>query len=247
MKIKFNNDILTFFYKDFKFYFQSKMIYLLLAIYVAMCGSITLYASDFFANTYPNMFQFFRFQPGILALIIPAVTMRLWADEYKQNTLEVVFSQPVSYRDIVLGKFFAAWAIIGIMLLASMPIWWLSSLIVDMENGIILVNYIVVFLVAGSLCALSFLVSSLCYNMLGAFLLGMVVCSTAISVSFKWLVDKIVPDNAILMNLVNSFNFSLQYNNLIDGQISISSIIYFFLIIGFALMLSVEAVNYKRY
>lgn len=243
---KVKNSILTFFYKDFKFYFQSKMIYLLLFIYVAMCGAITLYASDFFTNTSSNMFQFFRFQPGIFALIIPAVTMRLWADEYKQNTLEVILAQPISYKDIVLGKFFAAWAVVGVMLLASMPFWWTVAVLVDVDNGIILANYFISFLVAGSLCGLSFLVASLCYNMLGAFLLGMVVCSTIISVSFKWIIDKLVPDNAILMNLVNAFNFSMQYNDMINGQISVSSVLYFLLIIVFALVLSVVAVFYKR-
>ena len=247
MKInKFKHDVLTFFYKDFKFYFQSKMIYLLLLIYVAMCGSITLFATDFLVNTQENMIQFFKFQPGILALIIPAVTMRLWADEYKQNTLEVILVQPVSYLCIVLGKFLAAWAIIGVMLTASMPIWWCVAGLVEIDNSIVLANYFVVLILAGSLCALSFFVASLCYNILGAFLLGLVACSMLISVSFKWLIDKLIPDNAILMKVVNSFNFSMQYNDMISGQINISSICYFVLIIVFSLSLSVAAINYKR-
>ena len=244
---KLKKDILTFFYKDLKFYFQSKMIYLLLMIYVALCASITLYTTDFFTNTYPNLVQFFKFQPGIMALIIPAVTMRLWADEYKQNTLEIIFSQPVAYRDVVLGKFLAAWAVVGILLLGSMSFWFSVSLFVETNVVEILANYFIVFLVSGSLCALSFLVASLCYNVLGAFLLGMICCSIVISVSFNWLIDKLVPNNAILMNLVNAFNFSLQYNEMINGQIVISSIVYFFLIILFALALSVFAVRYKRY
>lgn len=239
-------DILTFFYKDFKFYFQSKMIYLLSFVYVALCSAITVYASDFIVDTSPVLYQFFKFQPGVLALIIPAITMRLWADEYKQNTLEVILSQPVCYRDIVFGKFLASWLIVGVMLLTSMPLWWFVCMLVELDNTIISVNYFVVFLMSGSLCAISFLVSSLCYNMLGAFLLGMVACSTVISVSFKWMIDKLIPDNVIFMRLVNAFNFSYQYNDLINGQINISSIIYFILIIVFGLSLSIVAVNYKR-
>lgn len=245
-KIKLKKDILTFFYKDFKFYFQSKMIYLLLVIYVAMCGSITLFGGDFFANTNPNFYHFFKFQPGVMALIIPAITMRLWADEYKQNTLEVVLSQPVLYKSIVLGKFLASWAVVGVMLLASMPIWWCVSSFIDMDNRIIFVNYFMVFIMSGSLCALCFFVASLCYNMIGAFLLGCVTCSMVISVSFRWLVDKLVPDNAIFMKVVNAFNFSMQYNDIIAGQINISSILYFGLIIVFGLVLSVVALDYKR-
>ncbi len=243
---KVKRDILTFFYKDFKFYFQSKMIYLLLFIYVALCGAITFYASDFFVNTTNNMYQFFKFQPGIWALIIPAITMRLWADEYKQNTLEVILAQPVSYVCVVLGKFLASWTVVGVMLLASMPVWWCVDLLTDTENIIVLGNYFIVFVMSGCLCAISFLVASLCYNVLGAFLVGLVSCSAIISVSFKWLVDKLIPDSAIFMKLTNAFNFSLQYNDMINGQISVSSMLYFVLIIAFALSFSIIAVNYKR-
>ena len=239
-------DILTFFYKDFKFYFQTKMMYLLLFIYVALCGSVTFYTSDFFANTTVNMYQFFKFQPGVWALIIPAITMRSWADEYKQNTLEVILAQPVSHVCVVLGKFLASWAVIGIMLVASMPIWWTVDLLTNVEAPIVLGNYFVVFTMSGSLCAISFLVASLCYNVLGAFLVGLITCSAVISVSFKWLVDKLVPDSAIFMKLTNAFNFSLQYNDMISGQINLSSILYFMLIIVFSLVFSIVAVNYKR-
>ena len=239
-------DILTFFYKDFKFYFQSKMIYLLLVIYVSLCGAITLYASDFFANTTTNMYQFFKFQPGIWALIIPAITMRLWADEYRQNTLEVILAQPISYICVVLGKFLASWAVVCIMLIASMPIWWCVDLLTGTENLIVLGNYFIVFIMSGSLCAISFFVASICYNVLGAFLIGLVACSAMISVSFKWMVDKLVPDSAVFMKLTNAFNFSLQYNDMINGQISISSVLYFLLIIVFSLSFSIIAVNYKR-
>jgi ABC-2 type transport system permease protein len=222
------------------------MIYLLLIIYVALSVSATLYASDFWVNTDANMIQFFRFQPAALALIIPAVVMRLWADEYKQNTLEVILSQSVVYRDIVLGKFLAAWLVVGVLLLATMPFWWIVAFFIDMNNLIVLVNYFIVFWVSGCLCALSFLVASLCYNVLGAFLLGMISCSIFISVSFKWLVDMLIPDNVVLMNLTNAFNFSQQYNDMISGQINISSIVYFLMIAVLSLVLSVVAVRCKR-
>ena len=222
------------------------MIYLLLVIYVSLCGAITLYASDFFANTTTNMYQFFKFQPGIWALIIPAITMRLWADEYRQNTLEVILAQPISYICVVLGKFLASWAVVCIMLIASMPIWWCVDLLTGTENLIVWGNYFIVFIMSGSLCAISFFVASICYNVLGAFLIGLVACSAMISVSFKWMVDKLVPDSAVFMKLTNAFNFSLQYNDMINGQISISSVLYFLLIIVFSLSFSIIAVNYKR-
>ena len=75
------------FYKDFKFYFQSKMIYLIVLIYAALIAGLTFYATDFVAQTDPALRQFFKLQTDILPLFVPALTMRLWADEYKHNTL----------------------------------------------------------------------------------------------------------------------------------------------------------------
>ena len=234
------------FTKEFNFYFQSKMAYLLFFIYTAMTTSIMFYTSDFYSNTTANFYQFFKLQPGVMAMIIPAITMRLWADEYRNNTLEILLTQPVSYLVIVLGKFFAAWSIVGIMFVFSMGVWGATSFVVEMDSSWILINYALAMLMSGVLCAVSMLVASLCYNMIGAFLLGCVTCSMVISVSFRWLVDKLVPDNAIFMKVVNAFNFSMQYNDIIAGQINISSILYFGLIIVFGLVLSVVALDYKR-
>ena len=126
-------DLFVCFSKEFKFYFQSKIVYLLLFVYTAMVSSITLYATDFYVNTSVSMYQFFKFQPGILSMIIPALTMRFWADEYKHNTLEVLLTQPISYWAVVLGKFMAAWIVVGIMLLATFGLWCVVGCIPVLE------------------------------------------------------------------------------------------------------------------
>lgn len=239
-------EITTCFYKDFKFYFQSRMIYLVLLIYTAMSAGIPFYASDFYNDTTVNLYQFFRFQPSIMAMIIPALTMRLWADEDKYNTLEVLLSQPISYVSVVWGKFLAAWAVVGIMLVASMGFWLIVSLMVPLDNWWVLSNYLITFLMAGSLCAISSLAACLCYNALGAFLAALAACVVITTASFGSWTARLVSESIVMAKLTKAFDFSRQFNDMIMGQVGVAPIIYFVLLAIAALWLSAAAVEYKR-
>ncbi len=239
-------DLLICFIKDFKFYFQSKIVYLLLFVYVSMVSSITLYATDFYVNTSFDMYQFFKFQPGIMSMIIPALTMRFWADEYKHNTLEVLLAQPINYGAVVWGKFLAAWMIVGIMLIASFGFWLITSYFLDLKNGLVFVNYLLTFLMSGSLCALASLLSVVTYNALGAFLFGLAGCMIITNINLGVLIGKVFPDNLILENLFKYFNFMQLFDEMIKGQIGISSILYFVMIIIFSLIILEMIVEHKK-
>ncbi len=234
------------FTKEFNFYFQSKMAYLLFFIYTAMTTSIMFYTSDFYSNTTANFYQFFKLQPGVMAMIIPAITMRLWADEYRNNTLEILLTQPVDYLVVVLGKFLAAWMIVAIMFVFSMGLWLVVSFMVELDNIWILINYVISMLMAGCLCAVSLLVASLCYNMLGAFLIALLACIILTTVSFSGWISNFIPENVFLMRIFIAFDFGVLYNDMILGQINVASLIYFVLIIVLAIWFSVVAVEYKR-
>ena len=233
-------------YKDFKFYYQSKMIYLIVLIYAALIAGLTFYATDFVAQTDPALRQFFKLQTDILPLFVPALTMRLWADEYKHNTLEILLSQPVSWNAFVWGKFLAAWAVTGIMLVSTFGIWLLSAFYVPLDNSWILWSYVMSFLMAGALCAVCSLVASLCYNALGAFIMALGVCCVLVYVRFDSLWENILGEHLIIRNFLGAFDFQKQFFSLIDGQISIAAVSYFVLLIAASLGLSAAAVDYKR-
>ncbi len=242
----FLRDVLTCWGKEFRLYFQSRIVYLLLFVYAAMAAVFTLYASDFYNNTAVNLYQFFRFQPGIAAMIVPALTMRLWADEYRHNTLEVLLAQPISYAAIATGKFLAAWSIAGIMLVSSAGFWLIVGVMVPLDNGWIAANYLFTFLMAGSLCAVSAAVSAFCYNVLAAFLSSLAVCIVLAAARFSSWAEKFMPDNLLIMQLSKAFDFGQQYNDLISGQARFAAVAYFVLVIGAALWVNIIAVEYKR-
>lgn len=239
-------DVLICWGKEFRLYFQSRIVYLVLFVYAAMSAAFTFYASDFYNNTTVNLYQFFRFQPGIMATIVPALTMRLWADEYRHNTLEVLLSQPVSYAAVAAGKFLAAWSVAGIMLVSSSGFWLITGMMLPLDNGWIIANYLVAFLMTGSLCAVGAAVSAFCYNALAAFLAALVVCMILAMADFSSWAEKLLPDNLLVMQLSKAFDFGQQYNDLISGQVWFAAVAYFVLLIAAALWISIVAVEYKR-
>lgn len=233
-------NILTIWGKDFNFYFRSRMIYLLLAAYVVLSSGFTVYVSDFYSETTINLYQFFKYQIGFMALIVPALTMRLWADEYRHNTLEVLFSQPISQFSIVLGKFLAVWSIAGIMLMATFPFWGIVAILVPLDNGWILANYIITFWAVGSLCALGVLAASFCYNVLGAFLAGLALCLLIVLTNFSSLIHTKWGQFAQMLD------FTKQFEDMIMGQVSVAGWLYFVWIACGALAISLIAAEYKR-
>ena len=239
-------DVFICWNKDFKFYFQSKMIYLVLFIYGTMITALTLYASNFVNYSSVNMYQFFRYQPGVLAMIIPALTMRAWADEYKHNTLEILLSQPIDLWAIVIGKFLAAWSVVGIMILMSCGVWLELILVLPLDSGWIAINYAATLLMAGSLCAMASMMSAICYNMIGAFLSSLAVCMLMVTANWSGWVNKILPDNWSVAKVLTAFDFNEQFNKIIMGQVDVATLIYFMLIIGFALWIERVGIEYKR-
>ena len=239
-------DIMTCASKEFWFYFQSKMIYLVVFVYAAISAGLLFYGTDFYSNTSENMAQFFIYQPGILATIIPVLTMRLWADEYKYNTLEIILTQPIKIAALVWGKFLAAWSISMIMILSSVGMWAIIAQMVSLDNKWILLNYLATFFMAGSLCALSTMAATFCYNAIAAFLTAMGLCVLFVMANpGTWLL-KIMAADILPEELARACDFRWQFENMIMGEISLAALVYFGLLIAASLLISLIAVEYKR-
>jgi ABC-2 type transport system permease protein len=240
-------DILVCFRKDFMFYFRSYTIYVLMATYLLLSGILLFYVSDFYDNSTENLYQFFRLQPGIMALIIPALTMRLWADEAKNNTLELLTAQPISLHSIVLGKFFAVWAICSLILASSTWLWLGLNLWLPLDNWWILTNYAIVWLLCGLLCAVGCLASTVFYNAIGAFLLGLGLCAFCVNSWGTQLLPKLFSKGAVMLKLADAFDFGKMFDGLISGQIDPSSLGYFVVNTVAVLWIDIEVVKHKRF
>ena len=109
--------------REFASYFTTPVAWIFLMIFVSLSGLLTFYAGDFFGRGQADLQSFFLFHPWLYVFLIPAVSMRMWAEERRSGTIEMLMTLPVSTGELVLGKFFAAWAFVGVALLLTLPMW----------------------------------------------------------------------------------------------------------------------------
>ena len=240
------HDIMICFYKDLKFYFANRTIYLILAVYMLMLTAFTCFGSGFYNSAEINLQSFFLYQPVVFALVIPGLTMRSLADEARNRTLEIILSQPISRISIILAKFLSVWTVCGILLLSSMIFWWILALLLPLDNLWVLCNYFVTFLIAGALCAIALWGASFSNNYAAAFILSLSLCSLILNFNFGWIAELISPSSLLGIRIARSFSFLKQYSEMISGQLRLSSLIYFAASIATFVSLTIINLEYKR-
>ena len=157
-------------------YFGSPLAYVFIVIFLGLSGSLTFYLGSFLARGQADLNPFFLFHPWIYLFLLPAIGMRLWAEERKTGTLELLMTLPVTTGQAVAGKFLAAWFFAAIALALTFPIWLTVNYLGDPDNGVILAAYIGSWLMAGAFLAISACLSAVTSNQVIAFVLGAVTC-----------------------------------------------------------------------
>ena len=162
--------------REFASYFTTPVAWIFLMIFVSLSGLLTFYAGDFFGRGQADLQSFFLFHPWLYVFLIPAVSMRMWAEERRSGTIEMLMTLPVSTGELVLGKFFAAWAFVGIALLLTLPMWLTVNYLGTPDNGVILMSYLASFLIAGTFLSVGSCVSACTKSQIIAFVSAMMAC-----------------------------------------------------------------------
>ena len=170
------NMIKGVFRRELRSYFATPVAYVFIVIFLMLTGVFTFYLGGFYEREQADLRPFFNFHPWLYLFLVPAVAMRLWAEERKSGTIELLMTLPVSPLQAVVGKFLAAWAFIGIALLLTFPIWITVNYLGDPDNGVILSAYTGSFLMAGGFLAIGSCISATTRNQVIAFVLTVVVC-----------------------------------------------------------------------
>ncbi len=233
------------FVKEFRAYFQSKIAWIIAITYVLLTIGICFFQSMFMNIQEPEMASFFITQLSLMLFIIPALTMRLWTEEKRIGTLELTLSLPIPYVALVLGKFFAAFAICALMELATIGVWGSYEILSDANSLQVIVNYLVILLVCGSLCAISLAVSVFCLQPVSAFIVSLATCLLVVMIGqFNFGIMTNAQD--ILIRVENSINFQNHFAYMIYGKISFSGVIYFVSLMVLALWINVVSVGWRR-
>ena len=235
------------FRREFATYFATPLAYVFIVIFLFAMGAFTFYIGNFYQNGIADLAVFFGYHPWLYLFLVPAIAMRLWAEERRTGTMELLLTLPVPLWATVVGKFLAAWAFTGIALLLTFPIWLTVNYLGSPDNGVILASYIGSFLMAGGYLAIGAAISAMTSNQVIAFVVSVVVCFL-FTVAGAPIVLDFFRDWAplVLLNTIASFSFLTHFSAITAGVIDIRDVIFFFTLIALFLGLNIVVVDLKR-
>ena len=235
------------FRRELASYFATPLAYVFIVIFLVLAGALTFFLGNYFDRGQDDLVSFFSFHPWLYLVFIPALSMRLWAEERKSGTIELFLTLPVSLGAAVLGKFLAAWAFAGIALILTFPFWITANVLGSPDNGVILASYIGSFLMAGGYLAIGACISATTNNQVIAFVVSVVVCFL-FTVSGAPLVIDFFRAWApmALIDAVASFSFLTHFLAITQGVIDLRDIIFFFSLIALFLAANIVIIDLKR-
>ena len=228
-------------------YFTTPLAYIFIVIFLALTGAFTFYVGGFFSREQASLAAFFQYHPWLYLVLIPAIAMRLWAEERKTGTIEILMTLPVSTPEAVLGKYFAAWGFIGIALALTFPMWITVNYLGDPDNGVIFAGYLGSFLMAGAFLSIGSCISALTKNQVIAFIVAATVCflftmsglELVLSFFRPW-----APD--VVVRTVASMSFLTHFAAVMKGVIDLRDIIFFASLIAFWLFANIIVIDLRK-
>jgi gliding motility-associated transport system permease protein len=151
-------------------YFATPLAYVFIVIFLVLAGALTFFDGNFFERGQADLVSFFTFHPWLYLVLVPALSMRLWAEERKSGTIELFLTLPIRLGEAVLAKFLAAWFFAGVALALTFPFWLTVNFLGHPDNGVILASYAASWLMAGSILAVGAAVSAATKNQIIAFI-----------------------------------------------------------------------------
>lgn len=233
--------------RELRAYFTTPLAYVFIVIFVALTGATTFFFGGLFDRGQADMQPMFGFLPWLYLFLIPSVSMRLWAEERKTGTIELLMTLPISVTQAVMGKFLAAWIFIAVALALTFPIWITVNYLGDPDNGVIVASYLGGLLMAGSYIAIGGFVSAMTRNQVIAFVIGAVVIFLFMMSGLE-LVYGVFQGWApvLVVDLVQSLSFLVHYDAIVRGVIDIRDLIFFLSVMGVFLFANVIVVDLKK-
>ncbi len=236
--------ISAIFQREFAGYFRSPVAYVFLVVFLVAASGLGFFAGRFLDSNTASLEPFFAFHPWLFLFLVPAVGMRLWAEERRGGTIELLFTLPLTPVQAVLGKFLAGWLFLALAIVLTFPLALTVGYLGSPDWGVILGSYVGSVLLAGVCLAITSFMSALTKSQVIAFVLGVVVCFGFVLVGyslFSDLLSSFLPVAAV--DAIANFGFIPHYEAITRGLIDLRSLVYFLSLTGFALFLNVVALE----
>jgi ABC-2 type transport system permease protein len=233
--------------RELKAYFDSPVAYVFLVIFLLLAGVFTFTFGQFFERAEASLGSFFTWLPWLFLFLVPAVGMRLWAEERRQGTMELLLTMPVTTWQAIVGKFLASWIFLGIALALTFPIWFTVNWLGKPDNGVIIGAYIGSWLLAGSYLAVTSMTSAMTRNQVIAFIVAVMLCLAMILVGFTPITDLVGRyAGPRMVEAFASFGVLTHFDGFNRGVLDIRGVLYFLSIMVFALVVTAALIRNRR-
>lgn len=236
--------VVPLFKREFLGYFRSPVAYVFLIVFLIATIGCAFFLGQFFKAGTASLESFFFYLPWLFLFLIPAAGMRLWSEEKRTGTAELLFTLPVTTLEAAIGKYLAAWAFITIAILLSFPLVITVAYLGHPDWGVLVVSYVGTILMAGGFLGICAFVSSLTKNQIISFVISVMVCFiiNLLGASvFTGFLSNYLP--VPLVDVISNFSFITHFDAFMKGIVDPKDVVFFLSLIGFTLFLNVVALE----
>ena len=229
-------------------YFATPVAYVFIFIFLMLSGFFTFKLGSLYERGQADLVSFFNWHPWLYLFLIPALSMRLWAEERRSGTIELLMTLPITMPQAILGKFLAAWIFTAIALVLTFPVWITINYLGEPDNYAIVAGYIGSFFMAGGFLAIGSAVSGLTKNQVIAFVISVVLCLSFMLTGLPQVTGALerlqIPP--FLVETIASFSFFTHFDGISRGLIELRDIVFFGSMIAFFLLMNALVLQARR-
>lgn len=228
-------------------FFATPVAYVFIFIFLVLSGVFTFLVGNLFERNQADLIPFFSYQPWLFLFLVPAMGMRTWSEERKSGTIELLMTLPISVCAAVLGKFLAAWLIIGLSLCLTFPLWLTVDFLGKPDQGTIVAGYLGSWLMSAAFLSISMCMSAITKNQIVAFILAIVMCFIFVVSGTGIVLDGFSGwVNTLVLDTIASFSFLFRFEAIARGVISLGDVLYFLVFSGVWLTMSFVIIEYNK-
>jgi len=228
-------------------YFTSPIAYVFLVIFLLLTGFFTFTVGSFFERGEASLVSFFTWHPWLYLFLVPAVGMRLWSEERRLGTLELLLTMPVTTWQAIIGKFAASWLFLALALALTFPVVVTVNWLGNPDNGVIIAGYVGSVLLAGSYLAVSSMTSAMTRNQVISFILSVLICLFLILAGYEpvtGLLSRVASPRVV--EVVAAFSVMTHFEGFQRGVLDTRDVVFFASVIGFALFATGVVIRNQR-
>ena len=233
--------------RELKGYFRTPLASIFLLVFLALSSGMTFFLGRFFERDQADLTAFFSWHPWLFLVLMPAIGMRLWAEERRSGTIELLITLPVTNTQLVVGKFLASWIFTLIALILTMPIWITVNYLGEPDNNVILISYFGSWLMAGAFLALTSCLSALTKNQVIAFIISSISGFVLIMAGFNLVLSAVRSWSPNwITETISSMSFLSHFSRIQMGVFDLSTLVFFVSMIILCLWINVQLVQVKK-